>query len=466
MSLINEMLQDLDRRSAKEQPDNNNPLGKLATPVAAISSGSGFHWLIGIVCFVGLLLLVGMGYRIYGEHKQRINTDFIPYQAAVQPVKPESNRMLQVESTEQIDIERISVGEIPGGARIEVQLSGKVNHRVVLTGDRQLEIYLPKTQLTQHLPLLIEHGLLSALDVATVAEVLVLRVFSREAISFQSYLLNQEDRILLVIDLADSAPKVLARDKEHSVAETVLMTSGIGIPSPQPVAGRVEGAAHSSVELAAVIEKPEITPVKSEPAVLFSKKMRKPSAEERDSSSAERSFALIKAGLSTQAMEELTALVRELPDAHTSREMLVTLLLERKKYSEAAQLISAGLKRNPQNTSLIKLQARLLISGADHRQALELLKNNIGARSKDLEYLSLLAYLYQSESEHSSALELYAALAGIVPDEPRWWVGQGVSLEALGRADEALKVYMRAQRIPQTEGRLKTYIKDRIAALN
>lgn len=470
MSLINDMLRDLDRRSAQGAPDRNNPAATQVAPAPAAASGNRVRRLIAIGCLLGLLLLVGMGYRIYSEYQPPNNPQLELYQPVVQPVEPGLADSRQEEIATPVDIEQVNVTEIAEGARIEVQLSGRVDHRVVLAGERQLEIHLPQTRLTQRLEPLVEKGLLQAIDVAAQADTLVLRVFLREVVSFQSYLLNQDDRISLVVDLIRLSPGGAIGNEILSLAGAESIPPALEVAPQQtqilPPSRRSQGMDESSAGLVAIFPEQGVTRVEPKPAGGFSKQARVPSPAERDRSSADRALVLIRANQSAQAISELTVLLDELPQARASRELLATLLLEQKRYGEAAPLISTGLRLEPQNINLIKLQSRLFMSGADPHQALELLEANKGAASTDLEYLSLLAYLYQNNNAHARALESYAALARMAPNEPRWWVGQGVSLEALGQPEDALRVFMQAQRIPQADGRLKDYINGRIAALN
>jgi len=80
------------------------------------------------------------------------------------------------------------------------------------------------------------------------------------------------------------------------------------------------------------------------------------------------------------------------------------------------------------------------------------------------EYLALLATLYQRAGRQADAVETYRQALGQRPQEGRWWLGLGISLEAQKNWTAAGEAYQRAK-ASVLDPKLARYAEQRLGAL-
>lgn len=81
-------------------------------------------------------------------------------------------------------------------------------------------------------------------------------------------------------------------------------------------------------------------------------------------------------------------------------------------------------------------------------------------------YYGLLAALYQRTDRHLDAANHYRQLLQRDREQPDYWLGLGISLDALGQRQQALQAFQFANRFSQINPRVKSYIRQRIQALS
>lgn len=81
-------------------------------------------------------------------------------------------------------------------------------------------------------------------------------------------------------------------------------------------------------------------------------------------------------------------------------------------------------------------------------------------------YYGLLAALYQKTDRHLKAVEYYQQLLKMDNKQPDYWLGLGISLDALDKRPEALRAFQLANQFVQANPRIESYIRQRIQALS
>lgn len=185
-----------------------------------------------------------------------------------------------------------------------------------------------------------------------------------------------------------------------------------------------------------------------------------------DSQSADRARAMVNRGDIAGAENILRTMVAKGGSkAVNSRVLLSTLLLSQGKTADAQLLVTQSLKLHSQNSQLKKLQARLWITGNQSEKAASLLSQSPPVINKDPEYYELMATAWQQQGSPDKAANIYYQLLQQNNDMPRWWIGMGYALEQGRRYSDAKNAYQSGMQIPSIDSSLKNYARQRIQAL-
>ncbi|MDT8427877.1 MAG: hypothetical protein RQ757_03835 [Pseudomonadales bacterium] len=189
------------------------------------------------------------------------------------------------------------------------------------------------------------------------------------------------------------------------------------------------------------------------------------SFQEQDRQQVQQVLQTWQQGLRTQALQNLSSFIEANPAAHLSREMLAKLLLQQGDTIAAMQVADAGLALAPEHAGYKKIKARLMLTAGVPDDALALLERRAPAVSSDKEYHELLAAARMAARQYESALVTYQALAGLSQEESRYWYGMASSLDALGRNYEAQQAYQRALQLGNLSVGLTQLSQQRLLAL-
>ena len=154
------------------------------------------------------------------------------------------------------------------------------------------------------------------------------------------------------------------------------------------------------------------------------------------------------------------------PDLLEARLSLVQLLLHRQQADAAVSLLRSGLRLQPQSAVLRQTLARILFDRRQLDQALALLNAPpLPAVAEAPEYHALLAALLREAGRSDAAVEEYARLLVVRPREPLWWLGLAIAFEQSGKTDPARNAYHNALELPGLSPDLTKYIRTRLQAL-
>ncbi len=179
----------------------------------------------------------------------------------------------------------------------------------------------------------------------------------------------------------------------------------------------------------------------------------------------QNAIKLSEAGDKQGAMASLSKLLSYYPDYDDARVALAALTLETGDSLESRKIIDDGLAMSPDYLPLIELKARLLTSEGKIKEALMVLQSEQPPIAESPSYHALIAALYNRQDNFNLAAEIYQKLVRINPHEGSWWFGLGVSLDKLGRNQDAVYAYTKAA----TEGRLnapaRSFLQTRLQTL-
>ena len=186
---------------------------------------------------------------------------------------------------------------------------------------------------------------------------------------------------------------------------------------------------------------------------------------ERAESEFRRAMTQVNQGRMAEGMDGLRATLVADPAYELARQTLVALLLETKRTDEAAGLLQAGLAINPANTGYTMLLARIHVERGDSPRALALLQKSEAAAQTNAEYRAFVAALYQRLGRHLEAVEQYLGALRLTPGVGAWWVGLGISQEALARQQDATESFQRAKGTGNLNAALLAYVERRLQQL-
>ncbi len=146
-----------------------------------------------------------------------------------------------------------------------------------------------------------------------------------------------------------------------------------------------------------------------------------------------------------------------------SYRLLLSLYLQQLQTSKAEILVNS-------NKSLDVFQmaenvSRLFVAHDDVEGAIGLLNGHVPSMTAYKSYYALKAGLYYENSRYEESAELYRNLLKIKYENPRYWLGLAVSLDALGD-DTALQAFRYADQYALPNSDVKEYIEQRILLLS
>ena len=179
----------------------------------------------------------------------------------------------------------------------------------------------------------------------------------------------------------------------------------------------------------------------------------------------EKAVRLIEAGRKSEAIAMLEEVLAEHPKHAAARQALVGMLLDAKQTDDAAQVLKQGVRIDPSQSGMAMILARIQVERGETTAALKTLQNSLPYTKNKADYQAFLAALLQREKRHAEAIDHYRAALRQVPGNGIWWMGYGISLQAVGRNAEARNAYLQAHQTQSMTPALRAFVAQRIAQL-
>lgn len=143
-----------------------------------------------------------------------------------------------------------------------------------------------------------------------------------------------------------------------------------------------------------------------------------------------------------------------------SSELLVLLMIQSGDVEQAL----LALQRFPVRSSVLdaQLRARVLQSQGNIEGAIALLQKLPVAVAEAPEHHVMLAVLYQQSGRYADAVTEYAGLVGVDDSVGNWWAGLGMALEGVGQPAAAQRAYGRSKQLSNLSPELGAYIAKRL----
>ena len=493
MSLVNDMLRDLEQRNEKPaEVPGNQPNVKAAQYVEQeeINRAPKFALLgVGLVAVVAAIWFISQNF-VSTESQPKITVtdgaDANKRQVVVEPkavqaaqpaiaeVKAELEAQNNAEpETVPTPVEGTPVDALPSVAAIEqikwagadfggdlvVRLSGEADIQVVSQRDNVIVIGFDNVKLKTALPM-ISSPLIQRLDLNKEDDRTLLTLTTQLQSQFAFRV--QQNPTTLVLGVIPDQPVVINQPEEELPSE---VESAASVDEVAEVTDENEPDPASSDT--PVFDQLQVTSVEpKENQVVASKPVSKAKTLLTDKQTVTRAQRLINQGELTKAEDLLRSAIQQRPAKVVgARGLLATLLLSTGDTAEAQRLIQQSRELHPTDSVLKKLQARIWLNAGRNAEASQLLQESKPAMSKDPEYYELLATAYQQQAMPEATARIYYQLLQLNNQVPRWWVGMGYALEQAQRYPDARNAYQSGVQIPSIAPSLKNYARQRIQAL-
>lgn len=166
--------------------------------------------------------------------------------------------------------------------------------------------------------------------------------------------------------------------------------------------------------------------------------------EQRAALAYQRGYDQLVHGDSEAAEPHLRRALELAPEHRPAREALVGVLLAGTRWTEARAVLADGVRQHPEDARMAGLYGRVLAEQGEIRLAVLELQRRPPPLATDPGYHALLAALQQQLGQHAAAADLYRQLVAVQPTAGPWWAGLAISLEAQGQPGPARAAFRRA----------------------
>ncbi len=199
--------------------------------------------------------------------------------------------------------------------------------------------------------------------------------------------------------------------------------------------------------------------------VSFTKVNRTLTIDEKVNLAYSKAQFLIQQGKIKQAKESLYE-VLALDFSHLqARQSLSAILFREQAYDEAIEVLKLSSIQHPEHVPFTLLLARIYTERGQDPLAVDLLERLQPAVAPNSEYYALLAALYQRSAQYKNAADVYKKLLVNFPSHAVWWMGLGLSLQSLQQNQNALDAYKRSLQTQGLSNELRRFVKTRITQL-
>ena len=172
-----------------------------------------------------------------------------------------------------------------------------------------------------------------------------------------------------------------------------------------------------------------------------------------------------QAGRTQEAMTYLEQALQFDRQHSAARQAMVAWLLEQGQRAQAMVKLQEGLGHDPAQSGLAMILARLQVDQGEVKAALETLNRSLPYTLGRADYQAFMAALLQREARHKEAILRYQNALAIDPDKAVWWMGIGISLQAEQQKAAAREAFSRARGIGGLSPELQAFVEQRISQL-
>ena len=235
--------------------------------------------------------------------------------------------------------------------------------------------------------------------------------------------------------------------------------------APVPARGSLAGGLHPA-EGRARSSSPVVASVSAVvPAGSVDKQIKQVSVQQQADNEFRRASELMQQGRINEAIAGYEAALQLDAGHDAARQAMLGLLLENKRNADAERVLQDGLKRNPRHSGFAMLLARLQVERDALTLALDTLQKTLPYAEQQADYQAFVAALLQRQNRHKEAITHYQMALQLSPNSGVWLMGLGISLQAVQRNEEARDAFRRAIESRSLSAELQAFVEQRLKEL-
>ncbi|MGH8711186.1 MAG: tetratricopeptide repeat protein [Burkholderiales bacterium] len=197
----------------------------------------------------------------------------------------------------------------------------------------------------------------------------------------------------------------------------------------------------------------------SPPAI--SKQVRQETPQEQAEEEYRKAIVSLQQGQQIEAQEGFRRALQFNPNFTAPRLALAGLLLQDRQMAEAERVLREGLELDNRQPGFAMMLARVQLDKGDTQAALGTLRKTLPYATNNADYHAFMAALLLRDARYTDSIEHYRTALSLKP-AGMWYMGLGISLQALQRLPEAQDAYQQAMESGALNPELQAFVEQRL----
>jgi len=434
MSVINNVLKDLDSRSSQFVP-----IEIASVEAAVVEKPSQSRYLALLIL---ALLVVAAILWFYQNQQKSAETTNVPELAIKVPVAEVPVAPEVVEIVEHNQIIGLQINESVNEMSIEFSLQKKVISYLKERSENSFVYYLKDIRSEIDAPVMRNNQWIEQLSISPRDGGVDITFRTASGVLMETRQQLQDGEQVWAIKLKKSPqPEVIVQ----------LVEAPTRVANEQPSVGTVKAKIVDSVNKpetgAEAISEPKVVKLdikSSQPKLTPDEQLQK-------------AVNLLRKRRWSQSEALLQGLI-DGPNDLLARRYLLSIFEQRQATSRFSALLGASMKRYPQESVFKTAYARSLIETGAYQDVIEYLQN---INNADATQLALIAASYQRLDQHDKAADYYTQSLDKDGRQAKYWIALGISQEHRTQLKQALRSYRIAAKLGGINARLQAFIEKR-----
>jgi MSHA biogenesis protein MshN len=418
MSLINQMLKDLESRNLKDTYDEEKMLGGVQAQSTQVS-GRNKILILSAVVAVGVIILAG-GWYLF----QAMEPASLPVASEVEP-ESKSGSTQAVVTDKAFNLVSITAEKQQSGDVLTLNLSSPAQGIVLRQMSKQARVELRAVTYSPAMAMPISvNQLFPGIQVRAEGNntILIIPLSRNQSLDLKDAS-GKLGQLVVLTRKVTEAPRKPSTTRPLKVEKKIAIADAPERTVAQQGLAAVEPAADRPLP---VVKK--AVPLSAEQQALRDYQQAQKALSRGDDAAA---IQLLRSSIGKQA----------LPQSYLA---LAGLLVNQGSTTEARNLLEQGLKALPGNEQLAYLLASLQLNAGLVEQSRQSLISALSSGRGNAEYLALLAAVSHKLERYPESTQAYVEALRLSSEQPNWWMGLGLSLEAQNKNAQAIEAYYKS----------------------